>query len=184
MAKNAGGNSLRRRRHLAAPARSCSAWSVDEWATNRDLRLRALSDSPDAFGSTLELEQRRPDEYWRERVAFAFNSALQMLLVAESATEPVGLALGWTDPDGTGITHVFQMWVAPEARGRGCATGLLDALLAWARRTNAKTVVLGVTCGNTAARRLYERAGFVPSGEPGPLRAGSALLVQPMILAL
>jgi len=36
-------------------------------------------------------------------------------------------------------------------------------------------VLLWVTDGNSSARRLYERAGFVDTGEQEPLRPGSPL---------
>ena len=157
---------------------------ADEWKIYRELRLRALADSPDAFGSTLELEEVKPDDHWKERVAFAASSESQMLVMAEFGTERVGLALGAVPPGEPGVVHVFQMWVAPEARGQGFATAMLDALLVWARGGKAKGVALRVTCGDTVARRLYERAGFVPCGEPEPLRSGSVILVQPMALAL
>jgi ribosomal protein S18 acetylase RimI-like enzyme len=162
---------------------SIRRFRADEWSTYRELRLRALADSPDAFGSTLELEEGKPNEHWSERVAFAANSESQMLLVAEVGKERVGLALGAIVPAEPEIAHVFQMWVAPEARRRGCARALLDALLVWARGTNAKAMVLRVTCGDTPARRLYERAGFTTHGDPEPLRSGSPLCVQPMTLA-
>jgi ribosomal protein S18 acetylase RimI-like enzyme len=163
---------------LAASIRRLRA---EEWSIYRKLRLRALADSPGSFGSTLELEEGKPDEHWMERVALAANSESQMLLLAELGMEPVGVALGAIAPAEPGTAHIYQMWVASEARGRGCATALLDALLAWARG-KAKAVTLRVTCGDTAARRLYERAGFVPCGEPEPLRSGSDLCVQPMTL--
>lgn len=80
---------------LAASVRRLRA---DEWTIYRELRLRALAESPDAFGSTLELEEGKPDEHWMERVAFAANSQSQMLLVAQVGTERVGVALGSDRP--------------------------------------------------------------------------------------
>jgi GNAT superfamily N-acetyltransferase len=109
---------------------------------------------------------------------------LQLLLVAEVGAEPVGLVFGCIDPAEPEIAHVYQMWVAPHARGRGCGTVLLRTVLAWVRGTGARSVTLGVTCGNSSARRLYERAGFKPLPDLEPLRPGSTELVQPMILTL
>jgi len=166
------------------PAISVRPFRADEWRSYRELRLRALADSPEAFCSTFEAEAAKPDEHWSERVASSVKSESQLLLVAESGTERVGLALGVLDPAEPETARVFQMWVAPEARGRGCATLLLDALLTWARGAKAKAVALGVTCGNSSAQRLYERAGFTPHGTPEPLRPGSPESVQPMTLVL
>ena len=104
--------------------------------------------------------------------------------MAEDGDEPVGLAWGTIDPSAPGTAHLIQMWVAPEGRGLGCGSLLLGAVVAWAREAEARSVVLGVTCGDTPARRLYSRAGFVPVGEPEPLRPGSTLLSQPMRLDL
>jgi ribosomal protein S18 acetylase RimI-like enzyme len=155
-----------------------------EWQAYRDLRLRALRDSPDAFGSTLEIEQAKPDAYWVERLSSAATSPSQLPLVAEAGADFVGLAWGWIDPSKPHATHLFQMWVAPQARSRGCGSALVGAVVAWAREANAKSVALRVTCGDRAARRLYERAGFEPVGDPEPLRPGSTALAQPMILDL
>jgi hypothetical protein len=38
----------------------------DEWPTYRAVRLRALGDSPDAFGSTLAREEALTDAEWAE----------------------------------------------------------------------------------------------------------------------
>jgi ribosomal-protein-alanine N-acetyltransferase len=66
--------------------------------------------------------------------------------------------------------HLAPEWeleniaVAPGARRKGLGTQLLKALLARARETGAQAVFLEVRESNTAARRLYEKAGFQQAG--------------------
>ena len=64
---------------------------ADDWQAYRNLRLRALADSPDAFGSTWEVEHAKPDEYWAGRLSSAVTSQWQLPLVAEAGTALVGL---------------------------------------------------------------------------------------------
>jgi GNAT superfamily N-acetyltransferase len=97
----------------------------------------------------------------------------------------------WSTADGDESTsplhelgNLFQMWVAPEHRGKGLGGQLLQTAISWARARSAAAVCLGVTLSDSPAMRLYRRAGFVPSGETGPLPPGSALLAQPMTLCL
>ena len=54
--------------------------------------------------------------------------------------------------------------VAPTARRNGLGTCLLEALLTRAKETQSQSVFLEVRESNTAARRLYENAGFQPTG--------------------
>lgn len=155
-----------------------------EWRRYRDLRLRALGDSPDAFGGTLEASRQLSDAAWAERLASAAGSEWSLPLVVEEGDAFVGLAWGGIDPATPETAYVIQMWVAPESRGLGCGAMLLDAIVAWARDVGARSVTLSATCGDTPAMRLYLRAGFRPDGDPEPLRSGSALLAQPMRLDL
>lgn len=156
----------------------------DEWRRYRDLRLRALADSPDAFGSTWEKERQHPDEYWAGRLVADAASAWSNPLVAEEGDQLVGLVWGRIDPAHPETAHVFQMWVAAESRGKGVGKRLLAAVVAWAGEARARQLLLNVTVGDTAARRLYAGAGFQPDGEPQPLRPGSTTLAQPMRLEL
>jgi GNAT superfamily N-acetyltransferase len=158
--------------------------TADEWRLYRDVRLRALADSPDAFGSTLAEEAIRSDEQWAHRLASSADPRVNLPLVADIRSELVGLAWGRIDAAQPDVATLYQMWVAPACRGTGIGRQLLQAVIAWAVGRGAAALDLGVTCGDTPARRLYERAGFTPHGAPQPLRLGSMLLAQPMRLAL
>ncbi|MEZ4647772.1 MAG: GNAT family N-acetyltransferase [Candidatus Eisenbacteria bacterium] len=157
---------------------------AEEWEAYRVLRLRALAEDPQAFGSTFERENAMTDQFWRTRLASGTESADSHPVVATLDGAWVGLAWGRMDPDDPSVAHLYQMWVAPEARGRGVARGLLDSVIEWAHSRRATKLLLEVTCGDTPARRLYERAGFVPDGDPIPLRPGEDALEQPMVLSL
>ena len=164
-----------------------------EWAAYRTLRLRSLADAPNAFGSSLAAEEAWRPELWMARLTAAEVSGRDCPLVAESAhsagsagTADAMLGLLWAkcDAEDAGIVNLFQMWVAPEARGRGVAAALLDEALAWARSIGAHLVQLGVVCDNSAAMQLYTRTGFHKVGTPEPIRPGSELLEQTMHLSL
>lgn len=155
-----------------------------EWRVYRDLRLRALADSPNAFGSTYEREVARSDDEWSERLGTGASAQNQMPLVALIGEAPVGLAWGRQDEHEPAVAHLFQVWVSPEHRGRGVGRLLLSAVIAWAKEIGLSTLRLGVTASHPAALHLYRRAGFIDAAPPEPLRPGSSVLSQPMQLAL
>lgn len=156
----------------------------NEWPLYRDLRLRSLADAPDAFGSTHAQEAARPDAAWAARLDAARLSGRDHPLVAECDGEAAGLAWVKLDEAEPPAAALYQVWVAPSVRGLGVGTALLDAATAWARGAGAVALRLGVTWDESAAVRLYQRAGFEPVGPLEPLREGSALRSQPMQLAL
>lgn len=155
-----------------------------EWQVYRRLRLQALSESPDAFGRTYEEESKRPDSFWMDRLRAGASSARYFPVVADDNGKPVGLAWGLIDDDDPSVAAVTQMWVDPAYRGRGVGSSMLDVIVEWARALGLKAVRLGVTVGNSAAEELYRRAGFVPIGEPSPLREGSKILSRLMELKI
>jgi RimJ/RimL family protein N-acetyltransferase len=129
--------------------------------TVRPLRLRALKDDPDAFGSTLADEQDRPDADWDVWVRDS--------LIAFDGDTPVGMANLKLEPE---PAEIFGVWVAPEARGMGVGGALIGALL---DRAGERSVTICVAETSPAARRLYERLGFRPNGTAGELRKGSGI---------
>jgi len=154
----------------------------DDWPIYRDLRLCALADAPDAFGSTHAEESQRTDDIWAARLAApALGSHLQgWPFAAEVDGTPVGLA--WVRMEGA-VAWLYQVWVAPEARGRGVGAALLDAAIGWARARKATALHLDVTAGGGAAARLYRRMGFVDVGAPVPM-PGRTTFEQAMVLTL
>ena len=67
-------------------------------------------------------------------------------------------------PESAHVVQVNGLAVAPAARGRGVAVALLAATEALARSQGAAKVTLRVLGTNSAARRVYERAGYVVEG--------------------
>ncbi|WP_306391718.1 GNAT family N-acetyltransferase [Telluria beijingensis] len=168
----------------AATAFTVRPFTVEEWPAYRAIRLRALADAPDAFGSTLAAEEALAPETWAARLACSTTSGIDRALAAEANGMLVGLAWAKEDAADASIVNLFQMWVAPQARGHGVAAALLDEAVRWATERGAQAVQLGVTCTNVEALRLYERAGFVDAGVREPLRPGSELMEQRMRLTL
>jgi ribosomal protein S18 acetylase RimI-like enzyme len=167
-----------------AAAFSIRPFTAEEWPAYRTIRLRALADAPYAFGSTLAAEEALAPETWAARLARSTTSGIDRALAAEMNGALIGLAWAKEDGDDATIVSLFQMWVAPEARGQGVAGALLDEALRWATERGAQAMQLGVTCTNAEALRLYERAGFVEAGVREPLRPGSDLMEQRMRLTL
>jgi predicted GNAT family acetyltransferase len=143
----------------------------DDWQVLRDIRLRALAESPDAFGSTYEREAVFDEKDWRRR-------SVRPVLVVMQEGRPVSMGGAFTDD---GVVRVWGMWTDPEQRGRGHARALLDALLGEAVSAG-RPVALHVNTANPGARAVYERYGFVGTGELEALRPGSDQRIELMRL--
>lgn len=134
----------------------------DDWRLWRELRHKALAEAPYAFSSTLaewqgagDLEQR-----WRDRLSIpgSYN------VVALVDGRPAGMASGFPedDPD---VVWLHSMWVDPAARGLGVGDRLVAGIVAWAAKSGARTMMLGLIEGNANAEALYLRHGFAYTGE-------------------
>ena len=159
------------------------AFQAPDWRLYRELRLSALKESPDAFGGTFAESAARPEDQWRTRLTDA-PADTDLPLLGLVGDEPAGLAWGKIEVGDRDTATVYQMWVAPAHRRTGLGRLLLTSVIDWAKARDARRVLLGVTCGDSPARKLYNSVGFLPAGPPEALRAGSPLRAQPMQLAL
>jgi ribosomal protein S18 acetylase RimI-like enzyme len=128
-------------------------------ALYRKIRLEALASAPDAFSSTLELEQNRPLD------TFAARLTDTIVLGAFSGSDLVGVAGFYVQP-GPKHGHKGMLWgmyVRPQARKTGVGRILVEAIIEEARR-RVELLQLFVIADNIPARRLYASLGFVEYG--------------------
>lgn len=150
----------------------------------KQIRLAALTEAPSAFGSTYRSEANRPDAEWVQRAVAGSQGSGRATFFAQLADEIVGLVGGYREEPSSPIVELVSMWVAPHVRGRGVGVLLVDAVTAWANETNATSIVLWVTRGNTPAERLYGSKGFIATGEVQPLPSDSTRDEVRMMLLL
>jgi ribosomal protein S18 acetylase RimI-like enzyme len=74
-----------------------------------------------------------------------------------------------------GAWVVESVATRPEARGAGLASALLAHVLAEGRAAGHRFAQLGLLIGNTAAQRVYERAGFAITAEKRSAALESAI---------
>jgi GNAT superfamily N-acetyltransferase len=133
-----------------------------DWRLFRDIRLAALADAPNAFGSTLARERELSEADWRERLSRReqFLAGVNGLSVGTAAGILGGVP---------GSAELVSMWVDPGWRGLGLGRLLVQTVLEWAAGQGVSEVGLWMTDDNLAAERLYLRHGFEHTGERQPV---------------
>jgi ribosomal protein S18 acetylase RimI-like enzyme len=161
-------------------ASAVSVYEVPEsdWEIWRDLRLDALADAPYAFGETLARAQSRTDEDWRSWWSDDEGTGPRYIGLLDGA--PAGMCGILFPQDLDRAPLIISMWTSPSARGHGVARAMLDACVEYGEAAGYSRLLLGVVDDNLPARRLYERYGFVETGESEPLHSDPSKLVISM----
>jgi len=145
----------------------------------KEVRLRALQDSPEAFGSTYAREAAFSDSEWLQR-AKRWNGETGIGFLAMDDSAPCGIAGVFLNEDDRSRALLVSMWTAPTHRRRAIGRRLVDQVLEWARRRNATTLLLMVTSSNDSAIRFYETLGFTRTGKTQPYPNDPALIEYEM----
>jgi ribosomal protein S18 acetylase RimI-like enzyme len=131
---------------------------------------RSVADLPVLADDDLSWQRRR-DGY---RALLEGGDGFVLLAIAEET--PVGYAVvkiraGDDDtwPVGSHLAELLSLAVAPNTRGQGLGTALMDAVDAELDRRGVRDLEVAVMAGNDRALRFYERRG---------LRAGEVLLFR------
>ena len=149
----------------------------------KDIRLRALQDSPTAFSANYADECKLTDSDWLNRAA-QWTSDKSVAYLAMDASAAVGIAAGGLDKNDPENASLMSMWVAPTHRRLGIGRTLVEAIVTWGRRHRARNLNLMVTSNNEQAMQFYQRLGFALTGRNEIYRNDTLLLDYEMCRSL
>ena len=116
------------------------------------------SDQSEVLAAVHALAFERP--WGAGEIAALLETSGVFALVAEPG-DPVGMIMCRTVAD---EAEILTLAVAPRARRRGVARGLVVAATDLVRLAGAEALLLEVGTANTAAIALYDRLEFIPAG--------------------
>ena len=134
-----------------------------QWKTLKKIRLEALENSPDSFGSTYETESLYNQNDWVNKIKR--DNHITLVASIDNGC-PIGLIVGGPYDNKAGI---YSMWVNSEHRGKGIASNLINTVIKWAVENQFSGIFLDVADNNQSAIMLYKRKGFIPTGLKGAL---------------
>ncbi|MCI9889877.1 GNAT family N-acetyltransferase [Micrococcales bacterium 31B] len=160
-----------------------------DWERWAALRLRALRDAPEAFGSRYADWVDAPEARWRDRLRLP--GGVNFVAVLPSGATGASLdGPEWVGPEGASLDgpewvgmasgvpgvrenerDLISMWVAPEVRGAGVADALIEAVREWC---GGAELWLSVVRSNARAQSVYARHGFVAVEDCAGGSAGAA----------
>lgn len=143
----------------------------------RELRLEALRESPEAFGTSLADALARDDQSWIDQADASASGPDRATLVV-IAERPAGLAALYRDASDPMVGELIQMWVAPQIRGGQVAGELLGAILRWAGENGFRRVRAEVMAGNARALGFYRKCGFSEVAGQGNATGASIVLTR------
>lgn len=154
---------------------TCRRATKNDVALFREVRLKALKESPEAFGSTYEASLQRDVRSWEEQLWATTSGGDRNTQFAFDDEECIGIAALYREgaaPSG----EVLMMWVDPSYRGSSAATMLVEELLRWAKGSEFAEVNPVVSESNARAIRFYEKLGFQDTGEKVEVDANRDLI--------
>lgn len=141
----------------------CRRATKNDVALFREVRLKALQDSPDAFGSTYESAVQRDQQSWEDQLSSTASGVDRNTQFAFDDDHCIGIAALYREPSASS-GDIIMMWIDPAYRGTSAASSLVNNLLNWARESGFADVSLDVTDSNARAIQFYKNQGFHDTG--------------------
>ena len=140
-----------------------SLLSVGEWERLRSIRLRALTENPEAFGADFKEVESRLREDWLK------DYSKEDYLVASIDGVDVGmLYIEVLNGDHGATCWIGGCWTDPSFRGNGVMRALFNYIDKHAQEKGWRRQGLGVWVDNLGAINAYKSLGFTFAGEKMP----------------
>ncbi|MGN6135047.1 MAG: GNAT family N-acetyltransferase [Aureliella sp.] len=130
--------------------------------------INGLQDYEAAFEPNRRRDPNFAADHWRE-AQHRCAERHGVMLIAEDGGKAVGWAFAHDEHGELFVIeperrHGFlaEVFVMPEARGKGLGRALIEGCEAWAKARGHKLLTIGVLAQNQAAIRSYGGAGYAP----------------------
>jgi GNAT superfamily N-acetyltransferase len=148
---------------------------LDDWEDLRAIRLEALLDTPDAYGSTYEESVRWSDAQWKNA------ASTRLYYLASRDGRVVGMVSGGFNDGYPGTRWLYGMYVTPSERGTGTSERLVRSIEEWAKKHGVDEIYLHVTMSVPRARAFYDKVGFRSTGESFQMDRDKSLTLITMV---
>lgn len=160
----------------------------DQWKEYKALRLEALKEDPEAFGSTYEEDADKPDEEWKSRLEKAQKLKNYWMFFAKLNGELVGMvgARETSPPDTPPIIKIYGVYVSSKVRGKGIGKKLMTYLLEEiTKNPKWKKARVKVFPTQKIAINLYKSLGFkiidkITEDFPGGTKRETYMMEKPV----
>lgn len=126
----------------------------------RNLRLEALREEPQAFGSSYKDHANLPIEEWEKWHSAYSEGQKSWIVFAENKGQLVGMLAAFKKDDTADSVQIIAMYVAKNSRGKGISKLLMNKLIEKLTKVPVKKAQLDVNTKQIAAVNLYKNFGF------------------------
>jgi GNAT superfamily N-acetyltransferase len=130
--------------------------------------ILGLQDYEAAFEPDRRRDPNFAIEHWRD-LQHRCAEKHGIMLIAEDGGRPAGWAFAHDNKAEVFVVeperrHGFlaELYLMPQARGKGLGRALIEGCETWARDRGHKLLTVGVLARNPTAVRAYEGAGYAP----------------------
>ncbi|MBM3722406.1 MAG: GNAT family N-acetyltransferase [Actinobacteria bacterium] len=151
----------------------------DQWRRVAELRLRALTDSPEWFAGNLDKESKRSEADWRKLI-----SNIHIVIYSHEGRDVGIMSVEEAEPIRKTDCWLGGCWIEPALRGKGITAMMIEKLDEICGEEGWQVQGLGVWPDNEIAIRAYLSTGWKKRGEPLPSRSKPGQMYQIMVREL
>jgi ribosomal protein S18 acetylase RimI-like enzyme len=131
-----------------------------DWQEYKKIRLEALKNEPQAFGSSYNRESERTESEWQNKLAKSEDLNGTSFSYA-ALREGVFVAIGGAYQDNNKQWNIIAVYTKKEFRGQGLGQKVFESIINELKARKIKKAYLCVNTLQVAAQALYKKNGFV-----------------------